>query len=148
MKGKIGRPKGSSFTADKVSEILRRISLGESLRAICRDEGMPDEALVRSWAIYDSAPSGPGFAPQYAQARNIGLESQVDELLDVARDPNIEADHKRVLVDAIKWLACKLAPKRYGDRSQVELSGADGGPIKTDVSIRFVEVPASGNPTD
>ncbi len=28
-----------------------------------------------------------------------------------------------------KWAAGKLAPKKYGDRAALELTGTDGGPI-------------------
>ena len=32
-------------------------------------------------------------------------------------------------IDARKWLAGKMAPKKYSDKQQVEHAGPDGGPI-------------------
>jgi hypothetical protein len=37
----------------------------------------------------------------------------------------------RLRVDARKWFAAKVAPKKYGEKVQQELSGPDGGPIQT-----------------
>ena len=35
----------------------------------------------------------------------------------------------RVKIDALKWIAGRRAPKRYGERVQQEITGADGGPL-------------------
>lgn len=40
----------------------------------------------------------------------------------------------RMRVDALKWMASKIAPKNYGDRQEVV--GAGGGPIE--IKVRFV----------
>jgi hypothetical protein len=32
-------------------------------------------------------------------------------------------------IDARKWLAGKMAPKKYGDKQQIEHAGPDGGPV-------------------
>jgi hypothetical protein len=32
-------------------------------------------------------------------------------------------------IDARKWYASKLAPKKYGEKTQTELSGPDGAPL-------------------
>lgn len=37
----------------------------------------------------------------------------------------------KLRVDARRWMIGKMAPKRYGDRAALEVSGPDGGPIKT-----------------
>ena len=34
-----------------------------------------------------------------------------------------------IRIDARKWLAGKMAPKKYGDKQQLEHRGPDGGPI-------------------
>jgi hypothetical protein len=36
--------------------------------------------------------------------------------------------HRRLQVDARKWLMVKLAPRKYGDK--IEHTGKDGGPIQ------------------
>ena len=38
-------------------------------------------------------------------------------------------DRSRLSVDSMKWLLSKLAPKKYGDKLQTEITGAEGGPL-------------------
>ena len=37
---------------------------------------------------------------------------------------------QRLQVDTRKWLLSKLAPKKYGDKVQNVITGADGGPVE------------------
>lgn len=129
-----GRP--SQYTEDVARIILEKLAQGLSLRAICREDGMPPESTVRMWVVDDRE----GFAAHYARARDIGLDSMADELMEIADTPEpgqktvskatgvevTEGDmleHRRLKVDARKWYLSKLAPKKYGDKQQVEHSG-------------------------
>lgn len=125
---KPGRPSGYSDAI--AAEIIRRLSEGEALIAICRDEHMPAESTVRGWVTDDHE----GFAARYARARDLGLERMAEETVEIADDsgldvvmtddgpkPNGEVVQRAKLrVDTRKWLLSKLAPKRYGERLQVE----------------------------
>jgi hypothetical protein len=42
-------------------------------------------------------------------------------------------------VDARKWVAAKLRPRRYGDRVDHEVTGRDGGAIEIVSTIVFVD---------
>lgn len=132
---KRGRP--TKYTKAIASRILLRLSMGESLRSVCRDKDMPDESTVRDWAICDRD----GFSPQYAKARDCGLDAMADELLEIADDasndwmenhnpdnPGWVANQEhiarsRLRLDTRKWLMSKMAPKRYGDRIEQHLTG-------------------------
>ena len=35
----------------------------------------------------------------------------------------------KMRVDALKWMASKIAPRQYGEKIQQEVSGADGAPL-------------------
>ena len=63
-----GRP--SIFSRELADRLCERLADSETLRAICRDEGMPDERTVRRWALDDVG----GFAGHYAKAREIGYQ--------------------------------------------------------------------------
>jgi hypothetical protein len=63
-------------------KVCRRLAGGESLRAICRDEGMPACSAVRQWALDNRE----GFAAQYAQAREEQYLAIAAELLEIADD--------------------------------------------------------------
>ena len=115
-------------------EICRRLAEGEGLRAICRDERMPAEATVRGWVIDDHE----GFAAHYARARDIGLDVMAEETIEIADDSGLDVvmtddgprpdgeviNRAKLRVDTRKWLLSKLAPKRYGDRLQVDATVA------------------------
>lgn len=148
---KRGRP--SKFDADIAAGICSRLATGESLRSICREDGMPPDSTVRQWVLDDVE----GFAAQYARARDLGLDSLADELLEIADTPKTgtktvskatgvettEGDmieHRRLQVDARKWYLSKVAPKKYGERLQQEVSGPDGQPLQQAAPVFNVTV--------
>lgn len=116
-------------------EICKRLSEGESLRSICRSEGMPNEATVRFWEREDEA-----FSTQTARAREIGCHSMADECLEIADDARndwMETNGKddvgyrlngenvqrsRLRIDTRVRLLGKWLPKVYGER--LELAGS------------------------
>jgi hypothetical protein len=100
------------YTPELAAEICRRMAEGESLRGICRDPGMPPEATVRTWSRDDRD----GFAAQYHQARLMQIDCWVDEIVETACRDDLDPQDKRVRCDAYKWVASKIAPKRFGDR--------------------------------
>lgn len=46
-----------------------------------------------------------------------------EEILAISDDPNEDPQSRRVRVDARKWLMSKWAPKKYGDKLEVEQTG-------------------------
>jgi hypothetical protein len=133
----MGRP--SLYTPELADEICRRLAEGESLRAICREEGMPTASTVFLWLGADEA-----FRSKYARAREVQAELMADELLEIADDgqndwmerhnkdgeavgwvENGEALRRSQLrVATRQWIASKLLPKKYGDKQQLEHSGS------------------------
>lgn len=113
----------SPYNPELAPVICERVAQGESLRAICREPGMPAEGDVRRWAIANTE----DFGTQYARSRDIGLDCEVEEALAIARDLSTPVDRARLIVDTIKWRACKMAPKRYGD--SLKLRGDPDEPI-------------------
>lgn len=141
----MGRP--TVFSDQIATVILVRIAEGESLRAICRDEGMPDRSTVFRWL---ADPERKNFCDQYASAREYQADSLVEETLEIADDGSndwmerrgedgqgegwrVNGEHiqrSRLRVDARKWFASKVAPKKYGDKQTTELTGPDGKPLE------------------
>ena len=127
----------STFSEATADIICRRLAAGESLRTICRDSDMPDRTTVQRWIdTYDT------FRIRYAHARNIGLDTLAEEILDIADRPSGtlesgatdsgDVQHRKLQVDARRWLLSKMAPKKYGDKLEQTLQGPDGGSIKID----------------
>ncbi len=133
-KRKAGRP--SIYTQPLAVKICRRLAEGESLRAICADKAMPAISTVMGW-LFDG--NHDEFSEQYARAREAQAEIRADEIVDIAdddandftadKDGNLVANNEhiqrsRLRVDARKWIAAKLLPKRYGDK--LDLGGTVG----------------------
>jgi hypothetical protein len=122
-----GRP--TVHTQEIADHICQKLAEGLSLRAICRlgaeeNDTFPSEAAVRQWVIDDRE----GFAAQYTRSREIGLDCRADALIEDAKMAK-DAALGRLAFDADRWYLSKLAPKRYGDKLQAEVSGPDGGAI-------------------
>lgn len=137
-----GRP--TAYTQEIADEICRRLASGESLRSICRDDGMPTEACVRGWAIDDRE----GFSSQYARSKEVQFSAMADELIDIADDARndwmarpgngtigyeLNGEHvqrSRLRSDTRKWLLSKCLPKVYGDKLSADVSVDSGVTIK------------------
>lgn len=133
----MGRP--STYTDEVLAEIVERLSRGEPLAAICRDEGMPHDNTVRNWMDRDEAVS-----VAIARAREAGEDWLAAECLQIADSPllgvveKLEPDkvtgklvvterrnedmlgHRKLQIDTRLKLLSKWNPKKYGDRVEVK----------------------------
>lgn len=105
--------------ADLICEMLVN---GASLRAICSADDMPAISTIMKW-LHDN----PDFAEQYARAREAQQDTYADEITFIA-DTEPDPQRARVRIDARKWHASKLAPKKYGDK--LGLTDGNGGPVQ------------------
>lgn len=110
--------KAWSYSDEIAAKILTRIANGESLRRICRDPDMPDRVTVARWCGEDAA-----FASKYARARDLQADHMADEMQEVAETCE-DVNRGRLIVQTLQWRASKLAPKKYGDKLDIEHSGA------------------------
>lgn len=136
----------TTFTQEVADAILDAIADGRSLRSICADDDMPATSTVCKWLT-----QFPAFAEQYARAREAQADALFDEVLEIADNGRNDwmlrhgdedagwvanGEHlqrSRLRVDARKWMAGKLAPKKYGEKITNEHTGPDGGPVVTEV---------------
>ena len=109
-----GRP--TNYSPGLVTKICERIMSGQTLRRICNSRGMPPLRTLFRWLDQHR-----DFAERYARAKEIQVEVLADEILDIADDPALQPGEKRVRIDARKWLAAKLKPRKYGDRASIEV---------------------------
>jgi hypothetical protein len=123
--------------------ICAQLAEGMSLREICRQDGVPDKSTVMRWLHSNAA-----FRDQYARAKEIGIEAIAEDILDIADDARNDwmerhnadgenagwqfngeaARRSQIRIDSRKWLLSKLAPKKYGDRLDLNHSGAIATP--------------------
>lgn len=125
-----GRP--SDYTPEIADLICLRLSKGESLIKMCLEAEMPGQSTVYQWLQ-----AHPEFAEKYARARERQADYLAEETIKIA-DETQDPAKARLQVDARKWFASKVAPKKYGEKVTQELSGPDGGPIPTSLEVSFV----------
>jgi len=138
------------YTEDIAEEVCWRLAHGESLVSICSSDHIPHCATIYRWLI-----RFPIFCEMYARAREDQADTNADEILAIAdeRPPEFKDDKGRIYldqtfiqwqknrIDARKWTAAKLKPRKYGDRMAVE--GVEkGAAIKTEDigSNKFLEI--------
>lgn len=109
---------------------------GHSLRWCLRQEGTPSSSTFYEWLDSDEK-----LAKQYARATEQRAEAIFEEILTIADTPQegvtsketekgVEVttgdmiNHRRLQVDARKWMLSKMVPKKYGDRLGLDHSGA------------------------
>lgn len=138
-----GRP--TKFTRELGEELCLRIMVRpfpeNSLTRICKDEDMPCRATVFNWINAannkDASPDEKEFLDRYNTAHLIKIDNMYDEAFEVAYDNERDVIHNdkgeasnptnvsraKLKVDLIKWALSKLDSKKYGDKTQTEISG-------------------------
>ena len=143
-KKKTGRP--TLYNEQLAAEICTRIVKGESLRNICRDAGMPNIDTIYVWLG-----KYPIFAEQYTRAREEQADTLADEIQALSDEapPMVLGKYGEVIdtgwlqwqrqrIDARKWVAAKLKPRKYGDR--VAVAGDADNPLKSEVQVEAGEL--------
>lgn len=125
--------KSLPYIAKIGDEICDRLANGESLRKISCDKHIPAASTIFKWLAKNE-----DFAEQYARAREAQADTLADEIIDIADDttfdthkgkdgdeiPNTEwISRSKLRVDARKWVASKLKPKKYGDKLDLTSGG-------------------------
>lgn len=104
-----GRP--TDYTPELADLICEAIASGGALYKMCQDrDDFPAESTVYLWLQ-----RYPEFSEKYARARERQADRRCDEIVTIA-DEATDAGLARLRVDARKWQASKLAPKKYGDK--------------------------------
>lgn len=110
---------------DKVRKICELVVEGHTLRKIADSFGVSPGGVLY-WIE-----SKPEYADQYARARSSAADMFENDIIEAAQFVTPEtAAADRVKIDALKWVAARRAPKRYGDRIQQEVTGDGGGPVQ------------------
>lgn len=130
-----GRPE--KYTDELALKILDEISTTHhGLKKVCKNNGLAVSTLL-IWLRDDKE-----FSILYARAKEAQADLLADEILSIADKErelietvsNSEGEYQtrkdniarsRLQVDARKWLAAKLKPKKYGDTQQADKSGAE-----------------------
>jgi hypothetical protein len=123
-----------------MADVCEQIANGKSLREICKAEGFPAPSTICLW-LKENA----DFAEHYAHARERQADLYADEIIEIAdAAKNEDAQVARLRVDARKWKASKLAPKRYGEKMDLNHSGG----VKVERIARVIHDPRNPDSED
>lgn len=124
----------SEYSDEKADAICLRISEGESVNSICKDESMPCKATVFNWLNSQTA-----FLDKYTRAKEMGAEAIAEDMFEIADDGSndwmarhtsdgdtaytLNGEHvqrSKLRIDTRKWYLSKILPKKYGDKLNVD----------------------------
>lgn len=122
------REKTMAHICDQLATSSR--GLGKILASGYEGLRMPTYTAVMEWLQEE-----PALAERYARAKEAQADFMADEITEIADEmPPLDGDGKRMdsahvswqknRIDARKWAAAKLRPKKYGDK--LELGGSVG----------------------
>ncbi len=153
-----GRP--TIYSEELAITICARLAAGEPLVKMCRDDSMPAVISVYRWLASNEV-----FREMYVRAREDQADTLADEIITISDESqvgtktttkangDIETVHadmverSKLRVDARKWIASKLKPKKYGEFMRQEHSGSDGKPMEIKiVDYATVQIPAKTLP--
>ena len=112
-----------AYSTALAEKICAEIAKGKALVTICEKEPWaPGPSAAFAWLG-----KHPEFAEMYAHARDVQQELYAAEVITIAdteKDPAIARNR----IDARKWYAAKVAPKKWGDKvdisAKLEVSGS------------------------
>ena len=135
-----------TYTREVFEAIIARVATGESVRSICKDEGMPTRDTFFVWLYRD-----PTLADQYAHAKAISAYADEDELNEISDDGtndwmekrnkdgeiigyqlNAEAvQRSRLRVETRRWLMERRMPTRFGQKVDVNHGVQPDNPLSS-----------------
>lgn len=140
---------GRHAKPDDFPAIFAIIATGRSLRAACRELRIH---YPTTHAAMSADRLADGLWDQYARAREErgdALAEQVIAISQAVLRPVVPAvldkdgrvitpavlplrsDQARVAMEGLKWAAARMAPKTWGDKSEVAVTGPNGSPVIT-----------------
>ena len=130
--------------SDKLADkICNEIANGKSLRKIAKMKDMPTVSGIMKWLGQTDKSY---FVEQYAHAREAQADYYADSIIDIAQEcPKVSeaVQRAKLEIDAIKWVAGKLKPKKYGDK--ILHGGDESMPLKHEFTVKYVESTTTPN---
>jgi len=133
-----------NYTPAIVNRLCDWLISGKSLRSFCSKTGTPSKSTVMRWLLKFE-----DFRDQYAIARTMQAETHVDEMIEIAdtecKQPIVHegkavevngkilmtvtsagVSHARLRIETRKWVAVKMAPKKYGEQEKHVIKSPEG----------------------
>lgn len=147
-----GRP--SDYSEEFSDKLCALLAEGMSMHRACESDDMPNKRTVFKWLRTNDE-----FRHKYEIAKHEAADFLAEEMIEIADNGvndymdalgeeaglayKYNGEHvqrSRLRIDARKWTASKLKPKKYGDKMSQEISGPEGGPIQ---AVEFSILPVT-----
>lgn len=145
-KGSGGRP--AKYGRELAEEIIQRLSEGEPLRQICRDQHMPEWRTIYHWMERDSE-----LTAAIARARELGQDAIAEDILREIQDEperilsegggRIDSGYVQLIrarADIKLKLLAKWNPKKYGDRTTLAGDAENPVVVQSDTTEELKEI--------
>jgi len=121
------------------NKICERITEGEAVRTILKDNDMPSSQTFYKWLEEEDK------SKRYARAKEIMAENMFEDIILISdgtgddilidEDGRENVNHNIIQRDKLrsdnrKWVLSKLNPKKYSDKNTTILEGSEDKPIK------------------
>jgi hypothetical protein len=126
-----GRPAAVPYSDDLADQIFDLMADGHDVVDTCNILGIPRRTF------YDWQENRPTFRALCGRAREALADfdaRRIREEIETTTDANANA--KRVKISGLQWFAERRNPRLYGHRTSTEVTGKDGGAIKTEATQR------------
>lgn len=127
------------YTPELAAKVLESLRVTGSLLRTTKEIGIARETVIR-WVDQDRD----GFALAYARAKGEGIDALVEDTLDIGDEPpptlmNGAIDtgavqHAKLRIETRRWLAERMAPKKYGLRQGLDVTNSDGSLVVDDAT--------------
>jgi hypothetical protein len=131
----------SGYSQEVADEICERMSNGEPLREICRDDRMPAWRTVYAWQE-----AKPEFRARIAYAREMGEEAIAQDCMRIADTPLLGEEveesangmkikrgdmlgHRKLQIETRLKLLAKWNPRKWGEKVDVNHGGQTENPL-------------------
>jgi hypothetical protein len=123
------------YSIELADRAIGELMGGRTLVDVCNDPGMPNRSTVLAWVRRNED----GFAARYREAREIGSQIMVDELIQIGDDlarsgqragepgapgaPGVsreDIDVARIRCENRRWVLSRAMPRIYGDRVRID----------------------------
>ena len=100
--------------AEVMAKVCELVALGQTMRQVEKAVGIPMGTILL-WVSQEP------FTEQYTRARELASDIFETGIIEAAQSVSPEtAAADRVKIDALKWVAARRAPKKYGDRLELD----------------------------
>jgi len=112
------------ITPEVFDSILSRVADGAMLDKLCEEPDMPSRSGV--FAFMRRRPEDRARMEEAVDARADWRAGKIHALALEVEKGKLDPQSARIAIEAHRYLASKEAPRRYGDKSALEITGKDG----------------------